>query len=129
MTICSRFGSVLGLLAITWFSVGCNGPKSAPANPETARNALDTSLQAWKNGAKSESLQNQSPAVFFYYDSWEKGERLLDYKVSAPTPYGNSLKVKVKLVLETKAGKKHVEETDFSIDTHPKIVISCEPVF
>ena len=73
--------------------------------PEKAREALRTALDAWKAGAKIESLATGSPEIIAQDFDWMQGKKLVSYKVEGDgLPQDANLRVDVELELADDAG-------------------------
>jgi hypothetical protein len=92
--------SLLLLLAVSVLALaGCSRTKvPEPADPEKAREALRTVLDAWKNGVPPSTLGEGSPPIRVIDYEWDAGRRLQDYKLEDQGDLvGNSLHVAVVL--------------------------------
>src|SRR5262245_50329760 len=76
------------------------GPDERPADPELARQALQTSLDAWKNGVAPATLHQRQPPIRVDDEDFMIGSRLESYQVKDPVKeLGNSLAYPVALKL------------------------------
>ena len=63
---------------------GCGsggGGSAAALSEETARQALESALTAWKNGQAPDSLAEATPAVKVVDSSWKGGQKLEGYEI------------------------------------------------
>lgn len=86
---------------------GCGDkPVAAPVNPEKARAALRTTLDAWKAGRTIESLAKDDPPIVAQDFDWMAGVKLDNYEVQGDgTPQDANLRIPVKLSLKGKGQK------------------------
>ena len=69
-------------------------------NEPTARDALKTALDGWKNGETPSSFASASPPMIVQDFEWESGAKLLDYQlVDDGKAYDANLRIQVKLKL------------------------------
>src|SRR6516162_5502314 len=98
------------LIAALWCPAalaGCgSGPyKSAPVNPDIARDTLNSAMESWKSGETIESLKADSPSIVVQDLDWSAGAKLLDYEVlDDGKPESANLVARVKLSLEDQDG-------------------------
>jgi hypothetical protein len=107
-------------------AIGC-GPAIGPDDdPNQAVTVLRTALDAWKNGASAESLQNQRPPIWFN-EPESKQSRLVDYQLDSKTSMvGRQVRCTVSLTLATSSGKKVERNVPYLVDTTPNQVIVRE---
>jgi hypothetical protein len=121
----TRMGAlVLGLLALLLaLPAGCGQRPPPEADPDKAREALNTALDAWKKGEKPEALQGRSPAIYFNEPQWYEGRKLLDYKVEDGPGQTKGRSIRYSVVLSLEGGTKAQRKVVYQIDTSPRIVI------
>ncbi len=110
---------------------GCGDASSAHAvNELTARDALKTALDNWKNGATPASLASANPPIVVQDFEWESGAKLLDYQlIDDGKAYDANLRIQVKLKLATPPGKTPAEAANsekkvwFLVGTSPKVTV------
>ena len=94
---------VVACLAVlaTLLLPGCGDPSRAHAvNEPTARDALKTALDGWKNGETPASFASAGSPMIVQDFEWESGAKLLDYQlVDDGKAYDANLRVQVKLTL------------------------------
>ncbi len=117
--------------ALFWLTValfpGCRSNTPSPAQPEKARETLQTVLTAWQNGDSVESLGKRNPAITASDPRWRDGVRLLRYEIAADsTPSGYDLQFHVALWVEEAGGKKTQENVVYTVSTSPKLVVLRE---
>ena len=112
---CSR-AAVLLLLA-----AGCaDRPAARPVEPEAARRALRTTLDAWKAGRPIESVAGDVPPVVAQDFDWLAGAKLDGYEVIGDgTPLDANLRVPVKLSLRGKPAKT----VHYVVGTDPRLTV------
>jgi hypothetical protein len=114
---------IVAVCAAVLLVVGCssNGPVAAPVQPEQARAALRTTLDAWKAGKPIESLTTASPPIVAQDFDWIGGKKLTSYEVVGDgIPQDANLRCEVKLTLEGAASEKKVF---YIVGTDPKITV------
>lgn len=99
--------SLVGLVIAFAAIGGCGDkPVAAPVNPEKARAALRTTLDAWKAGRPIESLSKDDPPIVAQDFDWMAGVKLDNYEVLGDgTPQDANLRISVKLSLKGKGQK------------------------
>ncbi len=108
-------------------AAGCSG-RSEPANktpyePEQARAALVTALDAWKKG-EAGKLARRAPPIRFVDDDFALGMKLSDYELVEPdAPIGLHTNVPVILSLRDKHGKVVRRETQYQVATEPGLAV------
>ena len=121
-----RSGRGGGLAALALLVVGCStGPPLPPqANPDEARAALTTALEAWKKGGNArEALAAGNPPIYFNDPRCGPDVRLVAYRLDeAHTGYGQSVQITVVLSFE-KDGRVVEKKATYMVDTAPAIVI------
>jgi hypothetical protein len=82
---------------------GCgSGSPAAEAKPDAARTALAAALQAWKDGRAPSELQSASPKTIVVDVDWNKGVKLVDFKLEdSDEPYGSERRIAGTFTLAT----------------------------
>lgn len=100
---------------------GC-GSSAAPtaADPGRARQTLDRTLDAWRDGRSVEAMRAASPAVVVSDFRWERGDALKKYQVEGEgTPSGAERVFNVKLWIADARSKETVEQVRYRVGTDP----------
>ena len=106
---------------------GCGGPRPSVADSERAQQALQTALDAWREGGNPDELRQRSPPIHFGDAACEQGQRLIGYQLpAAPERFGHSLRFRVELTVDDSAGTDEVETASYLVDTNPMTVIIRE---
>ncbi len=119
----------LAVLA-TLFLPGCGDPSRAHAvNEPTARDALKTALDGWKNGETPASFASAGSPMIVQDFEWESGAKLLDYQlVDDGKAYDANLRIRVKLTTsgskdKAAAGKNTEKTVWYLVGTSPKVTV------
>ena len=107
--------------------VGCsdNGVKTVDA--DGARQALRTTLEAWKKGGSIGSLKDQTPSIVAQDMDWEAGATLVKFDVLDVGKDGSvNLRIPVELTLQDKAGKEVKKKVKYMVGTSPSITVFRE---
>ena len=107
--------------------VGCsdNGVKTVDA--DGARQALRTTLEAWKKGGPIGSLKDQTPSIVAQDMDWEAGATLVKFDVLDVGKDGSvNLRIPVELTLQDKAGKEVKKKVKYMVGTSPSITVFRE---
>lgn len=116
-------GSVFVVLGLG----GCGDTRPVPADRDRAVEALQTALEAWKQGLKPDDLRQRSPAINFNDSECAAGRRLVGFKMpDASEAFGNSIRIRVELTFEAE-DKTVVKEVGYLIDTAPALAIVRMP--
>ncbi|MFO0818335.1 MAG: hypothetical protein U1A77_10365 [Pirellulales bacterium] len=120
-----RYFVLAFVIGASVLSGGC-GPKLPPvADPELAKQALQTALEAWKNGQTIESLTKQTPAIYFNEEVWQGGQTLLKYELQENRASGRGWQFDVQMTLGNAPDSPRVFH--YLVDTDPAIVIVQQP--
>lgn len=114
----------LGGVLILGLVSGC-GKNTAPppVDQKDARDGLTTALEAWKRGDSQSSLAQLSPSIEFVDPSWEKGFRLMNFKILPNEEWeGRMARLTVKLSLKNKDGEESEREITYTVDAQPRMV-------
>jgi hypothetical protein len=115
----------LSLLVCVGFLAGCGEPVAPKVDPDEARTALRTALEAWKSGQANSELESLRPPLLMNESDWTGGNRLLEYRMEeAGRVAGRQVRWVVWITLQDANGKKAPErKATYVIDTVPRIVI------
>jgi hypothetical protein len=118
-------GRLLWWLGLALLPAGCGDKLPPAADADKARQALQTSLDAWKAGDSREALQSRSPAIYFNEPLCQPGHRLLDYRLdeSSEERFGQAVRYTVVFSLKAKGGTTVRHTAIYEISTHPTVVI------
>lgn len=120
------FPRLLGWLMLALLlPAGCGDNLPPAADAGKAREALQTSLDAWKAGEAREALQSRSPAIYFNEPLCRPGHRLLDYRLdeSSEQRFGQALRYTVVFSLKAEGGATVRHTAVYEVSTHPAVVI------
>lgn len=101
---------------------GCSPGVAHPVDPDGARAALKTTLDAWKAGKAPDTLQGSSPAIVAQDLEWASGAKLLDYEIVDGKPADANLDARVRLTLSAK-GKKVERDARYLVTTSPAVTV------
>lgn len=118
----SRANAPMALLLALAAACGCSPGAAHAVDPEAARAALKTTLDAWKEGKTPDSLQSGSPAIVAQDMEWASGAKLLDYSVVADKPADANLDARVKLTISAR-GRKIEREAKYLVTTSPAVTV------
>jgi hypothetical protein len=105
-------------------AAGCGPGLQAPADPERAREALQTVLDAWQRGDRPEALRTASPAVHVNDPDWSAGRRLTRYQIAADgVRSGVDLRYTVRLTLAGPRGQAVRKDTAYVVGTSPVLTV------
>ena len=97
---------------------------AAPLDHSKARDALKTTLEAWKKGDEPSALASASPAITAQDLDWLAGAKLVSYEVKGEgTGVGSNLKVPVELSMKAKDGKDIVRTVNYVVGTSPSLTV------
>jgi hypothetical protein len=104
---------------------GCGSGATPPADPDAARAALQSALDAWKRGDPPESLGNAQPPIQVSDWRWRSGAKLVRYEIEQrDRPVGADLRCPVQLWIENSRGKPAREVAEYNVSTHPALTVS-----
>jgi hypothetical protein len=106
-------------------AAGCaDRPPAAPVEPDKARAALRTALDAWKSGRKIETLAQDRPPIVAQDFDWMAGSTLVEYDVlSEGTPEDANLRVPVKLSLKDAKGQAKTKTVNYIVGTDRTLTV------
>ena len=105
---------------------GCGKSLHDPVEPDKASAALQTALDAWKQGEAFGDLQKRNPPIYFNEPEWKAGKQLVSFTLGKPELMGRQARCSVKLSLRDKGGKTTERQISYQIDTTPQVVIARE---
>jgi hypothetical protein len=113
------------VLACSALVAGCGEPgRSYPVEPEKARQALRSTLDAWKEGKTPDDLRRWAPEVVAQDRDWKGGSRLIDYRLlDDGEALDDNLRVQVELTLRDPEGKERKKTVFYVITTRPAITV------
>ena len=117
--LCASICSALLALA----STGCGRSLPPTTDVKSAKEALTTALDAWKDGRSNESLRDGTPPVDFRDVFWDKGGKLSKYSVEKEEMSGLSARFTVKLTVADKAGEARERTVTYNADSGKMFVI------
>lgn len=113
--------SVLCLLFFSLFVTGCTGGGHARFIPsvESAREAVEMTLQAWKEGQPFQAISDFEPAIQPVDSRWQQGRKLLEFEILKELEVDGTKQIQVRIKLE---GKSAAEETTY-------VVLGQDPLY
>ena len=106
---------------------GCGGGSPPrPADPDAAREALQTALDAWQRGDSPASLQGRRPPIHVVDHDWGAGLRLARFELGADTPSGADRWCPVRLWFPDRRGKAVPRTAAYRVGTHPALTVVRE---
>ena len=129
MTCFGRPSPGAGLFAMTVLALaGCCVSGLAPVDPEGARAALQSALEAWARGESAESLAHLKPCIHVSDPDWS-GERLklVRFEVAAPPAVvGAGLRFQATLTTQDGRGRSRRQAVCYRVYTAPHVCITRE---
>jgi hypothetical protein len=120
MRYCAVLCFVVSMLSL----LGCGRGNVAPpgaSDPAAAKQALTQALDAWKTGAKPDSIAG----TIVSDEEWAGGAQLLSYELQGEgKTHGNSIRQKATLEVRGPDGKGLRKTALYQIGTSPKVTIS-----
>jgi hypothetical protein len=116
------------LLAVLLAS-GCGTHLQAPADPDQARDALRTALDAWQRGDRPDSLAGAGQGVQVNDPDWSEGCRLTRYDIAGDGKRaGIDLRYQVTLTLTDSNGNRVRKDAVYVVGTSPVLsVVRYDP--
>lgn len=108
-------GFLLAILLLTTVGCGRGFQKYVPAS-NSARQALDTALAAWKEGLKLERIDDFSPPMKVLDSRWLKGRALRDYEILGEVHQEGPRCFTVQMVLDSPRQEQKVRYYVFGIE-------------
>ncbi len=119
-----RRGATVLIASIALVGCGSGGYRTPPLDAALARDTLETVLENWKNGEKSDSLQESSPPIIAQDIDWFNGVQLLDYQVlDEGHEIDGNLVEKVILTLPDSRGGKTQKKVTYLVTTSPSLTV------
>jgi hypothetical protein len=119
MNVLRAGAAILATAAI----VGCGGAEPTVADPQRAKAALQTALDAWRQGETESSLQQASPAIHVNDPEWRAGKQLVEYRIEAEQPMGYSYRYDVVLTVKASQAQPKQQQVSYTVDTDPALVV------
>lgn len=118
--------TLLALLTLFLLS-GCGGVSQKEL--DFASETVQTALETWKKGEKSDSLKSRSAPIDFHDDDWKKGAKLVSYemKQTYDPRDGSSPRCAVVLTMELR-GRRVQREVTYEVHTKPKVLVARDPM-
>jgi hypothetical protein len=111
---------VLGLMSAL---SGCQRSLPEPVDPNRAREALRTALNAWQNGDSADALQDRS-SITAADPKWQDGHNLIRYEIADQDQVvGCDLHCRVLLVLKQPDGQQIQEQVVYCVSTSGALVV------
>jgi hypothetical protein len=108
------------LFLALFLAAGCGGPRlPAQADPDRAREALCSALDAWQRGEPPDTLGGAAAAVRVNDPDWSAGYRLTRYEIAPGARTGLDLCYPVTLTLRDSSGKLVRKNTTYLVGTSP----------
>jgi hypothetical protein len=121
---CTRLFGVATMLALSaLLPSGCGRGLPPTTDVPSAKAALTTALDAWKDGKSNESLREGTPSIDFRDINWDKGSKLSKYSIEKEETSGLSARFTVKLTLADKAGETRDRVVVYNADAGKGFVI------
>ncbi|HEV3167044.1 MAG TPA: hypothetical protein VGZ22_23745 [Isosphaeraceae bacterium] len=97
----------VAMVALGLACAGCGEKMSGAYVPstQTARQALETALQAWQNGQKPEEVAKAASPVNVMDQVWQSGQKLNGFTIVSEDPSDDTKKFTVSLDLTDPKGK------------------------
>jgi hypothetical protein len=101
---------------------GC-GQSARTSDPDEGRKALQTVLEAWKNGERPDTFAQQSPTIHASDGDWKSGLALQQYRADEASLVGTDLNYAVDLELKTPRGQIVKKTAVYAVTTHPQLLV------
>jgi|GEM_PF-2471781 len=125
LTASGTLGAILAALAaiLAVALPGCSSSSAHSVQPDRARVALETALDAWKQGQSLEAFERSGSSMVVQDLDWSAGAKLVGHQLlDDGQPADANLRVNVRLTLEKKG--KPVEKTvRYLVTTSPSVTI------
>lgn len=122
----SSFARAAGAFVLLWLAAGCSKgpPLAAPVEPDKARAALRTTLDAWKAGRAIGSLGQEAPPIVAQDLDWMAGAKLAEYKLLDDGKAEDAnLRVPVQLTIRDAQGRAATKTVNYVVGTDPKLTV------
>jgi hypothetical protein len=110
-------------LLVLLLAAGCWSSKPRPVDPSQARAALESALDAWKEGKEPTALQHDRSALHVSDHEWSAGWSLVHYEVLSETPQGSDLRCQVRLTLRDDRGRSRRKLAIYGVATSPALTV------
>jgi hypothetical protein len=120
-----RIACAFGVCFLTLL-LGCSKALDDPVDPGDASTALQTALDAWKQGDAYGDLEKRHPPIYFREPEWEAGKKLVNFTLGKAGLMGRQGRCLARLSLVDRSGKATQREVSYLIDTTPQVVIVRE---
>lgn len=108
-------------------AAGCGAPGAAPSDPQLAKQLLEKTLDAWKQGATVAEIRGQKPPVYVAEDIWLAGATLQDYQlVGDGELFGTNIRFHVKLKYAANRSAARQLDVKYLVTTTPALTIARE---
>lgn len=115
--------ALLGVAALA----GCGSSLPERPDPEQAKQALRTALDAWQNGESIEDLTKRTPPIYFNDPKATDGVQLKSYEFEgSPEFSGQSVRIAVKATLQRDQRDGKERSLAYLVDIASAIVIVPE---
>lgn len=116
-----RSRSIVSVLLLGLLLSGCSNKGTARFVPsvESAREAVEMSLEAWKKGDAPKAIDVFEPHIQPVDSRWQQGRKLLEFEILEEVDIDGATQVKVRLKLD---GGLAPEETAY-------VVIGQDPLY
>ncbi len=125
LTASGTLGALLAALAaiVAMALPGCSASSAHSVQPDRARVALESALDAWKQGQSPEAFERSGSSMVVQDLDWSAGAKLVGHQIlDDGEPADANLRINVKLTLEKKG--KPVEKTvRYLVTTSPSVTI------
>lgn len=112
------------LVFIVFVPLACSSPPPPATDPEQAREALRTVLDAWKQGEKPDAMPGRLPPIHASDSDWQAGWSLKSFEIAAGVEIiGRQCRFQAKLSLQSPQGKSVGKDVQYDVDTAPNVVI------
>jgi hypothetical protein len=122
MRYCSPKNFVAALLLISLLGCGRgNVATPGPSDPAKAKQALTQALDAWRSGAKPDSVSG----AIVSDEEWAGGAQLLNYELQGEgAVFGTSIRQKATLEVRGADGKALRKTALYQVATNPQVTIN-----
>ena len=114
---------LLGIACVLVFAAftGCSS-KPLKSDPNRARQLLEETLDAWKQGKSIDDLKSLSPPVYVGDERWQRGIKLTEFRILSDGEFFESsvkIPVSLRIAKETKA-----REVIYWVSTNPSLSVT-----
>ncbi|MDX2035174.1 MAG: hypothetical protein SFX72_00885 [Isosphaeraceae bacterium] len=119
---------ILAGLLIAASLTGCSATAPPAADPDSARKALERTLQAWVEGKTVASLREATPPITVQDHQWESGRALAGFTISPHEQSAGSDRLfHVVLRFRSSGGARSTpseEGAEYYVATQPELVVT-----